>query len=115
MEEPDPFRRLDVEGLIGVGLQDSGGESGVDAGTEPGLVITRVEQDNAVISEGLREDARTGISGPCIDTDDGVRVASLPAEDREDRGKPDRAIRCDDDRRDAVASGQTACFLSRRR
>ncbi len=115
VEEPDPLRGLHVEGLVAIRLQYAGRKAGVHRRTESALRVGAVEYDDAVIAEGFGEDTCAGVGGTCIDTDDCIGMTSLSAEDREDRGEPDRAIRCDDDGRDAVASAQTACFFSRRR
>ena len=120
MKKPDPLGGLDVEGLVGIGSQHPGCQAGIDGSAESSLrtlaiKTLAIKEYDAVVSQGFGEDSTAGIRRAGVDTDNGIRVTSLPAEDREDRGEPDRTITSDDDGRDAVASAQTACFFSRRR
>ena len=120
MKEPDPLGGLDVEGLVGIRSQHPGCQAGIDGSTETSLGTLAInafaiKENDAVVSQGLGEDPGTRISRGDVNTYNRIRVTRLPAEDREDRGEPDRAITSDDDGRDAVASAQTACFFSRRR
>jgi hypothetical protein len=59
VDQPDPLRGLDVEGLVAVGLQDSGGEAGSDGGSETGVRV--VDRYDAVSAERLGKDACAGV------------------------------------------------------